>query len=100
MKLTAMMFLTVDGVYQGPGGLMRTDAAGYDRGGWIAPLSDGSPGGSSSVYERCRTRCCSDARPPGHLGRVLGAPDGGDPVRHRRPAQATCRHDHAHGPDV
>jgi dihydrofolate reductase len=53
MKLTATMFLTVDGVYQGLGGPEEDRRGGFDRGGWIAPLYDEETGWFvTSVYER------------------------------------------------
>jgi hypothetical protein len=38
MKLTATMMLTVDGVYQGPGGPDEDRRGGFDRGGFYATV--------------------------------------------------------------
>jgi dihydrofolate reductase len=40
MKLTASMMVTLDGVYQGPGGPEEDRRGGFDRGGWTAPYGD------------------------------------------------------------
>ena len=40
MKLSAMLFLSLDGVYQGPGGPDEDRRGGFDRGGWTAAYAD------------------------------------------------------------
>src|SRR5690242_12413414 len=37
MKLAALLFLTLDGVYQGPGSPDEDRRNGFTRGGWLAP---------------------------------------------------------------
>jgi dihydrofolate reductase len=82
MKLTAMEFLTLDGVYQGGGGPDEDRRNGFDRGGWMGPLADAETGAFiTSVYERMDAML---------LGRVTFEiweaywphHDGGDPVSH------------------
>ena len=82
MKLTATMMLTVDGVYQGPGGEDEDRRDGFDRGGWVAPFFDEETGTFvTSVFERAdalllgrRTWEIFEAYWPLH--------DEGDPVSH------------------
>ena len=53
MKLTAMVFLTLDGVYQGGGGPDEDRRGGFDRGGWMAPFGDEETGAFiTAAYER------------------------------------------------
>lgn len=44
MKLIATMMVTVDGVYQGPGGPHEDRRGGFDRGGWTAAYADADMG--------------------------------------------------------
>ncbi|HEX2141543.1 MAG TPA: dihydrofolate reductase family protein [Candidatus Limnocylindria bacterium] len=82
MKLTATMMLSVDGVYQGPGGPDEDRRGGFERGGWVAPHFDAETGlFVTSVFERAdalllgrRTWEIFEGYWPHH--------DQGDPVSH------------------
>ena len=82
MKLTASMMLTVDGVYQGPGGPDEDRSGGFDRGGWTAAYGDDEGWRFlTSMFER------ADALLLGRRTWDIWLPywpnhDGGDPVSH------------------
>ncbi len=82
MKLIATMMLSVDGVYQGPGGPDEDRRGGFERGGWTAPFADEESWRFvTSMFER------ADALLLGRKTWEIWAAywpyhDGGDPVSH------------------
>jgi dihydrofolate reductase len=82
MKLTATMMLSLDGVYQGPGGPDEDRRGGFDRGGWTAAHADEEGWRFlTSMFER------ADALLLGRRTWEIWEPywplhDSGDPVSH------------------
>ena len=81
MKLIASMMLSVDGVYQGPGGPDEDRRGGFERGGWATQSDDETWRHVTSVFER------ADALLLGRKTWDIWAAywplhDGGDPVSH------------------
>jgi dihydrofolate reductase len=82
MKLFATMMLTLDGVYQGPGGPDEDRRGGFDRGGWTSAYADQAMWPIlTSMFER------ADALLLGRKTWQIWEPywpnhDSGDPVSH------------------
>jgi len=82
MKLSATEFVTLDGVYQGPGGPDEDRRGGFERGGWQAPFGDAQTdefitavySGMDGMMLGRRTFDIWEGYWPLH--------DGGDPVSH------------------
>ena len=81
MKLFATMMLSVDGVYQGPGGPDEDRRGGFERGGWAYAHDEEGGRILTAMFER------ADALLLGRKTWEIWEPywphhDGGDPVSH------------------
>ncbi len=60
MKLTAKIFISLDGVYQGGGGPDEDRRGGFDRGGWVASHSDEEVGSFTGCPDRAALLLLAD----------------------------------------
>jgi dihydrofolate reductase len=82
VKLTASMMLTVDGVYQGPGGPDEDRRAGFERGGWTAAHADEEMWPFLTAWFERADALLLGRRTWEIFERYWPHHDGGDPVSH------------------
>jgi dihydrofolate reductase len=81
MKLIASMMVSVDGVYQGPGGPDEDRSNGFDRGGWAHLNDEEGLGFLNSMFERAEALLLG-RRTWEIFERYWPHHHGGDPVSH------------------
>ena len=63
MRLTLTQFVTLDGVYQGPGSADEDPSDGFTRGGWMLPHMDQTFLAQAAAWLAEPTPCCSAVAP-------------------------------------
>ena len=83
MRLTLTQFVTLDGVYQGPGSPEKDPSDGFTRGGWMVPHMDPTFIAQAAAWLAEPTPCCSAAAPTRRSPALAPITDPDDPFTER-----------------